>query len=137
MQMPYVSQITLNTGDSISLSPDSILVFVGPNNVGKSQAIRDIYALASGNANGILVNSELIEKPDIDDVDLFMKQYAVRDSGQPLFHGLHFQIYGFDYREYPSHLSPKDPLPDGFREAYFSFLNTEDRLTVWQSCSPD
>lgn len=53
MQMPYVSQITLNTGDSISLSPDSILVFVGPNNVGKSQAIRDIYALASGNANGI------------------------------------------------------------------------------------
>lgn len=133
MQMPYVSQITLNTGDSISLSPDSILVFVGPNNVGKSQAIRDIYALASGNANGILVNSELIEKPDFDDVDLFMKQYAVRNSGQPLFHGLHFQIYGFDYKEYPSHLSPKDSLPDGFREAYFAFLNTEDRLAV---CNP-
>ena len=36
MQMPYISQITLNTGETISLNPDSILVFVGPNNVGKS-----------------------------------------------------------------------------------------------------
>lgn len=133
MQMPYISQITLNTGETISLNPDTILVFVGPNNVGKSQAIRDIYTLASGNAKGVLVDNELIEKPNIADVDLFMKQYAVRNLGQPLFHGLHFQIYGFDYKEYPSCLSPKDSLPDGFREAYFAFLNTGDRLAV---CNP-
>lgn len=80
MQMPYISQIRLNTGNVISLNPDSILVFVGPNNAGKSQAIRDIYDMVSDNPQGVVVKSELIDKPNVDDVSAFMKEYAVLDA---------------------------------------------------------
>lgn len=133
MQMPYISQITLNTGDTISLSPDSILIFVGPNNVGKSQAIRDIYAMVSEPSNGVVVDSELIEKPSVDDVSAFMKQYAVLNARQSKYDGYNFEIYDFNYRRYPNSQKPTDSLPDGFREAYFAFLNTGDRLSV---CNP-
>lgn len=133
MQMPYISQITLNTGDSISLSPDSILVFVGPNNVGKSQAIRDIYSMVTKPSKGVVVRSELIEKPNVDDVSAFMKQYAVLNARQSKYDGYNFEIYDFNYRRYPSCQKPTDSLPDGFREAYFAFLNTGDRLSV---CNP-
>lgn len=133
MQMPYISQITLNTGDVISLNPDSILVFVGPNNVGKSQAIRDIYDMVSGDSQGVVVNSELIEKPNADDVSAFMKRYAVRNDSESRYEGFNFKIFDFNYRKYPDCLEPKDSLPNGFREAYFAFLNTGERLSV---CNP-
>lgn len=133
MQMPYISQITLNTGETISLNPDSILVFVGPNNVGKSQAIRDIYDMISDDSQGVVVNSELIEKPNADDVSAFMKRFAVLNARQSRYNGFNFEIYDFDYRKYPNCLEPKDSLPNGFREAYFAFLDTGDRLSV---CNP-
>lgn len=133
MQMPYISQITLNTGDVISLNPDSILVFVGPNNAGKSQAIRDIYDMVSDNPQGVVVNSELIDKPNVDDVTAFMKEYAVLDARHSKYSGFNFDIFEFNYQKYSDCVEAKEPLPDGFREAYFAFLNTGDRLTV---CNP-
>lgn len=133
MQMPYISQITLNTGDTISLNPDSILVFVGPNNVGKSQAIRDIYDMISDDSQGVVVNSELIEKPNADNVSAFMKRYAVLNARHSKYNGFNFEIYEFNYQKYSDCVEAKEPLPDGFREAFFAFLNTGDRLSV---CNP-
>ena len=133
MQMPYISQITLNTGDVISLNPDSILVFVGPNNAGKSQAIRDIYDMVSDNPQGVVANSELIDKPSVDDVSAFMEEYAVLDARHSKYNGFNFEIYDFNYQKYSDCVEAKEPLPDGFREAFFAFLNTGDRLSV---CNP-
>ncbi len=133
MQMPYISQIRLNTGNVISLNPDSILVFVGPNNAGKSQAIRDIYDMVSDNPQGVVVKSELIDKPNVDDVSAFMKEYAVLDARHSKYNGFNFDIYEFNYQKYSDCVEAEEPLPDGFREAFFAFLNTGDRLSV---CNP-
>lgn len=133
MQMPYISQIRLNTGNVISLNPDSILVFVGPNNAGKSQAIRDIYDMISDNPQGVVVKSELIDKPNVDDVSAFMKEYAVLDARHSKYNGFNFDIYEFNYQKYSDCVEAEEPLPDGFREAFFAFLNTGDRLSV---CNP-
>ena len=133
MQMPYISQIRLNTGNVISLNPDSILVFVGPNNAGKSQAIRDIYDMVSDNPQGVVVKSELIDKPNVDDVSAFMKEYAVLDARHSKYNGFNFDIYEYNYQKYSDCVEAEEPLPDGFREAFFAFLNTGDRLSV---CNP-
>ena len=42
----YISNITFNNGDSLEVAKNDIIIFVGPNNVGKSQSLRDIYSLA-------------------------------------------------------------------------------------------
>ena len=38
------SKITFSDSSSISLEPDDVVVFVGPNNAGKSAALRDLEA---------------------------------------------------------------------------------------------
>ena len=40
----YVESLIFNNGESININKDDIVVFVGPNNVGKSQSLKDIYA---------------------------------------------------------------------------------------------
>ncbi len=39
----YISKIVFNNGSDIDLQPNDIVVFVGPNNAGKSQSLKDIY----------------------------------------------------------------------------------------------
>lgn len=34
----YISRITFNNGESLDISRDDIVIFVGPNNAGKSQS---------------------------------------------------------------------------------------------------
>ena len=41
----YISEITCGDGTQIPIKSNDIIVFVGPNNSGKSQALKDIYAL--------------------------------------------------------------------------------------------
>ena len=42
----YISRITFNNGESLDISRDDIVIFVGPNNAGKSQSLKDIYTLS-------------------------------------------------------------------------------------------
>ena len=55
----YVSQIIFNNGKSLTTSSSDIVVFVGPNNAGKSQTLKDIYQLCGGLSNDSIVVSEL------------------------------------------------------------------------------
>ena len=39
----YISQLKFNNGETLDISANDIVVFVGPNNAGKSQSLKDIY----------------------------------------------------------------------------------------------
>lgn len=56
----YISEITFNNGEKIFIEPNDIVVFVGPNNAGKSQAVKDIYNAAQ-NKEGIVVHNAKVE----------------------------------------------------------------------------
>ncbi|WP_291767698.1 AAA family ATPase [Maricaulis sp.] len=47
-----VSELTFSDGSVVDLRPDSKLILVGPNNSGKSQALRDLMCLVSKNQPG-------------------------------------------------------------------------------------
>ena len=42
----YISKMYFNNGKTIDIQKDSIVIFVGPNNAGKSQSLKDIYILS-------------------------------------------------------------------------------------------
>ena len=42
----YISRLEFNTGESLDIKQNDIVVFVGPNNAGKSQSLKDIYTLS-------------------------------------------------------------------------------------------
>ena len=43
----YISKIHFNDETYVDIQQNDIIIFVGPNNAGKSQALKDIYALSS------------------------------------------------------------------------------------------
>ena len=43
----YISELTFNNGQKVNIAPNDIIVFVGPNNAGKSQSLKDINELCS------------------------------------------------------------------------------------------
>ena len=47
----YISKLVFNNGLEISIKENDIVVFVGPNNAGKSQSLKDIYELCDSKKN--------------------------------------------------------------------------------------
>ena len=61
----YVTELKLNTGEIIQLNKNDIVVFVGPNNCGKSQSLKDIFLCCKDSgATGVVVKDiSLIASP--------------------------------------------------------------------------
>ncbi len=53
----YVSKLVFNNGESIDVKQDDIVLFVGPNNAGKSQSLKDIYALSESGTPCTVISS--------------------------------------------------------------------------------
>ena len=91
----YIRQITFNNGENFEVSPSDIVVFVGPNNVGKSQTLKDIYQLCeSSNNNSVVVSSIKIEKEDSSLQSYLEKFSNVQVNGPNKYYtGLSYSIY--------------------------------------------
>ena len=58
----YISKIHFNDGTSLDIQQNDIIIFVGPNNAGKSQSLKDIYALSSNKIPTTVVSDVSITK---------------------------------------------------------------------------
>lgn len=58
----YIAKLYFNTGEELSINKNDIVVFVGPNNAGKSQSLSDIYQLSWGKTPTIVVSDLIINK---------------------------------------------------------------------------
>lgn len=50
-----IDRLIFNDGTELPLNPTDIVVFVGPNNAGKSRSLKDIYSLLSSPNGSIVV----------------------------------------------------------------------------------
>ena len=90
----HISRIVLNTEKSIDLNQDDIVVFVGPNNVGKSRALADIDNLCgreynSDWVNPIIIKELHIEKSGIEDIEesAIKEGWAIKQDGRYWYSG--------------------------------------------------
>ena len=59
----YISKLVFNNGLEISIKENDIVVFVGPNNAGKSQSLKDIYELCDSKKTTTVVKDiEIIKR---------------------------------------------------------------------------
>lgn len=77
----FISKITTNNGDSLYFNFDDIVVFVGPNNSGKSQILKDIYSLSESNNDHSNVVLKSIEKTNEGiDPSAYLRRYGKIDK---------------------------------------------------------
>ena len=122
----YVEEVAFNNGCSLKVGQGDIVVFVGPNNAGKSQAIKDIYALVeTDKAAGVVVKSVKYHVGDFEKIlaRIAANSKAVLSGGQRLYLGLGYSLY--DYTINPNY--HKSGLGD-LRSVFFDFIGTVERL---------
>ena len=77
----YISKVAFNNGQSIDINKNDIVIFVGPNNVGKSQALKDIYALCKNKEAPIVVSDIEIVKYDTKPEELLKTMSVIAEHG--------------------------------------------------------
>ena len=125
----YISLLFFNDKHAIITKKNDIIVFVGPNNVGKSQALRDIWNAVDHGVIGTVIKSVLVRKDSRKRIKEYLRAISdIKGEGPNAFY------YGFNYS------FPEMAINNIFlnhlgacREAFICHLGTEDRLLV---CKP-
>ncbi len=128
-QNHFVSEIIFNNNSKLVLNDGDIVVFVGANNVGKSQALNDLYRNLYTYEKGIILNSIKINKEKIK--EFFDKNFkTIRDRHQRLVYNVPMSN-GISDNEIE--IYNKNSSYGLCREAFVANINTESRLSI---CKP-
>lgn len=124
-----INKLIFNNGREIDLSPSDIVVFVGPNNMGKSQSLRDIYSLASYNNTGVVIKDVELGYHNIDKLKAEVQRLSIESSiGQNIYYK------GYNYSIHYINLDGITACPlkvDGeIRKYLISMAKTEERLNT-------
>lgn len=125
----YISKILFNNGKEIDIEKDSIVIFVGPNNAGKSQSLKDIYILSEQKTPTTVISDIEITKEE-GKLSLLLDRVAKGiENGE-------WKNYTFMEREYSWYKSNADQqfLSDAYygayRDLFVANLDTTARLTI-------
>lgn len=119
-------EITFSDGTTLTLDSDDIIVFVGPNNAGKSAALRELEAWVARSNAGLVIRNAKIRKVG---TKADLRQY-LDAKAQKSGDGTNLQYGGIGYNIHNSHLSYFDNDTDRHPVAPFfaKRITTEGRI---------
>lgn len=126
----FFSKATFSDGTQCSFKKSDIVVFVGPNNSGKSVALRNLFKLLEEKGTGRVVTAvEVCREGSYDDVISWLSStsYVYPHPGNPLFavsqsHSVNAEAVKYRWVTYPQ---------SGFAQLthfFCRYLNTKQRL---------
>ena len=127
-----VSEIEFNDGSKvIDIGKNDIVVFVGANNVGKSQTLKDIYSELGDEPVSILKNLKAVIKGQAEDVVSLIKDIGTcAEKSNKQFY-IFDQNIGIDL--IPYYMRSDCDQHEPFRNLFVCNLDTERRLSI---CRP-
>lgn len=124
----YISKVHFNDGTILNTQKNSIIVFVGPNNAGKSQALRDIFTICKDKVSSIVVSDIEIAK-STQPIEGLLDSISTR-----IEHGSYATYEGLNGRvsvgEYTDKQFQKSKYFGDFRDLFVANLDTSARLTI-------
>lgn len=124
----FLKSITFNDGTQLLLNQNSIVVFTGANNSGKSQALRDVKDCMMGQIGIVVQNSEFDYLGDIDEEHFFKEHFHINPNGTyyPFDIGIHQSFEKETLQFWWSNHTLCQELP----LLFMRLLSTELRLTA-------
>ena len=127
----HIVKIKFNNGKELNINKNDIVVFVGPNNVGKSQSLSDIFEL-SGNKTSTVVVSEIEVSKEGNLKKLLEATSIKHDNGYYIqYSTLNYSIRY--YRDNSENTFTNNQFFGEYRNWFVTKLDTETRLSL---CSP-
>lgn len=127
----YISQLKFNNGDVLNISKNDIVVFVGPNNAGKSQSLKDIYMLSEKIVPTVVISEISIEKSTKSLSTVLSEISEGRNQGRYTS----YSVLGHDMNVWDNTdiIFPSEKYFGDFRDLFVANLDTAARLTI---CRP-
>ncbi len=124
----YISKIHFNDETYVDIQQNDIIIFVGPNNAGKSQSLKDIYALSSNKFPTTVVSDIAITKYATQIKDLLDSISPKQPKGSYTS----YEVLGryFTYAEQTNEQFLTTPYFGDFRDLFVANLDTTARLTI-------
>ncbi len=124
----FISQIQFNNGQGLDISKNDIIVFVGPNNAGKSQALKDIYALSAKKVPSVVISDIKITKSSTP----ISSVLSVVSKGNNHGNFISYNVFNHSMHlwDYTDAQFPTTPFFDVYRDLFVINLDTSARLTI-------
>lgn len=125
----FVSKLIFNNNECVEIQQNDIVVFVGPNNAGKSQSLKDIYSLCKGKVHNTVVVSDIeVKKSKISLEDALSYIASYEEDGN----SKKYNVLGktFYYSQYSNEQFTESYSFDSFRDLFIANLDTSARLTI-------
>lgn len=120
-----ITKLIFNDGTELPIAPDDIVLFVGPNNAGKSQAIKDIHNLLYNSSPAPVVSKIEWQINEKEELQRALKEFASRTSSND-YVGSGFSIASFYLKKFMDN----EEMNKDIVAFLTSFLSTEDRLNL-------
>lgn len=127
----YISKIIFNNNKCIDINKNDIVIFVGPNNAGKSQALKDIYALSLKKQPSIVVSDIEITKLQPSVTNILSNISICKDEGS--FKRYYLMGKELNIQEQSDNWYMQNNYYGDFRELFIANLDTMNRLSI---CEP-
>jgi len=124
----YISKIQFNNGKTVDIKQNDIVVFVGPNNAGKSQSLKDIYVLSHEKKPSVVVSDISITKSRAL-LSSFLENLAVGNN-QGSFKSYSILGFGMNVWDYTDTQFPTTPAFGEYRDLFIANLDTSARLSI-------
>lgn len=123
-----ISRLIFNNGTTIELSSQDIVVFVGPNNMGKSQSLRDIFNAISTDNGNIVVTDVGIEYHNPINLRQVIENLSLTtsDRNNYIYRGYHYAIHSLHLNGFGDQRFVHDEI----KKFLVSMVKTEERLTT-------
>ena len=127
----YISKLTFNNGQKLDIADNDIVIFVGPNNAGKSQSLKDIYALSKDKVPSVVISEITITKTTAP-VSQLLSEIA-EGSNQGSYTSYDILGHSVNIWSYTDNNFLQNTHYGSFRELFVANLDTSARLTI---CNP-
>lgn len=122
----FLKNITFNDGTQLSLNQNSIVVFTGANNSGKSQVLKDVENCLKGVSPIVIASCEVNFYGSIDESEFLSKRFSIDERGN--YHLLeNNRLFTKDVLQ---HYWEKHKLENDLHLLFVRRLSTELRLTA-------
>lgn len=127
----YISKLIFQNGAEVAINENDIVIFVGPNNAGKSQSLKDIFELCKDKVPTTVISDvEIVKRKS--PLESFLKtmakpEYNSNYTSYMVMNKI-FNIHGYTENDF---LESK--FYEGFRDLFVANLDTSARLTI---CNP-
>ena len=127
----HITKIKYNSGEELEIQKNDIVIFVGPNNAGKSQSLTDLYNLARNKIPTVVISDIVVSKEGNLKQLLTATSVEYSDGSSLQYSALNHSVSY--YKEYSEQNFISNHYYGEYRDWFVVKLDTMTRLSI---CSP-